>query len=258
MSDKKRDPIAFTLVFQFLTASVIGIYALLHGFHMPNVVAFWPNFLAMMVLYGFGNIFIFSALGVMEASEFTIIFALRSLWTVLVAVFFFHESFVFLQIIGSLCIFMSIMLISYKKHTVRATKGTVYALLASLCFGLAFANDAYLVRHFDVASYQCISFFLTGLLLIPMYSFSLKKIKFLFSRKRFSQILLLSTTYGISVVTALLAYKYSSHAAEIASLSQTTTIVTVVLAMLFLKETAGLFKKIISVSVAFIGILLIH
>jgi len=258
MKGKKTDPVAFTIAFQLITAVVIGMYAFFHGFSMPNILSYLPNFIAMMLLYGFGNIFIFSSLRTIDASEFTIIYVLRWLWTVLVAVSLFHESFLFLQMIGTLLVLTSVILVSSKKSGIHVTKGTLYALAASVCFGLAFANDTYLVRHFDVASYQFISFLSTGILLLLIYSFTWKKMMSFFTRKTLPTISLLAVIYSISAVTMLLAYKASSHTAEIAALGQTTTIVTVIFSIIFLKETRGLLKKSISVLLAFIGVLLIH
>ncbi|MBI2641073.1 hypothetical protein HYW87_00555, partial [Candidatus Roizmanbacteria bacterium] len=71
LRDDKSDPVAYAIVFQLLGGTVIGIYALLTGFTLPNLQPISLNLVLMPILFGSANIFIFKSLQLTEASIFT-------------------------------------------------------------------------------------------------------------------------------------------------------------------------------------------
>lgn len=93
LKNNKSDPIAYSIVFQLLTGIMIGAYAAFNGFNIPDLVPLIPNLILMTILYGAGNVFIFSALKIIDASEFTILFASRAMITIIGAIIFLKESF---------------------------------------------------------------------------------------------------------------------------------------------------------------------
>ncbi len=68
---------------------------------------------------------------------------------------------------------------------------------------------------------------------------------------------ILGVFYAVSAITIFLAYQVGRNAAQIAPLNQTATIVTVILAIIFLNERSDLARKIIGAIVSFIGVVLI-
>jgi len=67
----------------------------------------------------------------------------------------------------------------------------------------------------------------------------------------------LSLFYGTAAVTVYLAYKLGNNAAVLGAISQTSTILTVLLSVVLLKETSSLWKKLLGSLLSFIGVLLI-
>lgn len=257
LKNDKSDPIAYSIVFQLLTGILIGIYALFNGFSTPNLVPLIPNLVVMTVLYGAGNVFIFIALKTIDASEFTIVFASRALWTILGAIIILKESFSPLQMIGTVLIIMSVILVSWKKQKFILSKGIIFSVFAALFFGLAFANDAFILNNFDAPSYLIFAFIIPSLAVWAMYPKSIVHMKPLFERKTLQKLLLLSFLYGISAITIFLAYQVGKNASQIAILDQTATIVTVLLAVLFLRERSDLWKKVLGAIMSFIGVVLV-
>ena len=47
LKDEKSDAFAYSFVFQLLCGLLIGLFALLRGFTMPEIGIFWPNLLLM-------------------------------------------------------------------------------------------------------------------------------------------------------------------------------------------------------------------
>ncbi|PIY72057.1 hypothetical protein COY87_02975 [Candidatus Roizmanbacteria bacterium CG_4_10_14_0_8_um_filter_33_9] len=257
LKNDKSDPIAYSIVFQLLTGILIGIYAVFNGFTTPNLVPLIPNLILMTILYGAGNVFIFSALKIVDASEFTIVFASRALWTIIGAIIFLKESFSTQQVLGTILIILSVVLVSWKKQKFSFSKGFIFSVLAALSFGLAFTNDAFIVNNFDVPSYLTIAFILPSLAVLAIYPKSTAKMKPLFEGKTLLKLGLLGVFYAVSAITIFLAYQVGKNASQIAPLSQTATIITVVLSVIFLKERTDLLRKLLGAIISFAGVVLV-
>lgn len=257
LKNDKSDPIAYSIVFMLLTGALIGIYAVLKGFSTPNLVPLIPNLILMSVLYGAGNVFIFKALKVIDASEFTIVFASRALWTIIGAIIFLKESFSIQQVLGTVLIITSVILVSWKKQEFAFSKELIFSVLAALFLGLAFTNDAFIVNNFDVPSYLTLAFIIPSIMVWIIYPRSTAQMKPLLETKTLLKLVLLSVFYAISSITIFLAYQVGKNATQIAPLNQTATIITVVLSVIFLKERSDLLKKLIGAIISFIGVILI-
>jgi drug/metabolite transporter (DMT)-like permease len=257
LKNDKSDPIAYSIVFQLLTGILIGIYAIFKGFTLPNLIPLIPNLVLMTILYSAENVFIFSALKIIDASEFTNVFASRALWTIIGAMIFLKENFSAQQALGTILIISSVVLVSWKEQKFSFSKGFIFSVLAALSSGLAFTNDAFIVNNFDVPSYETIAFIVPALAVLAIYPKSTAKMKPLFEKKTLLKLGLLTVFYAVSAITIFLAYQIGKNASQIAPLYQTTAILIVILSVIFLKERANLITKLIGAIISFIGIILI-
>ncbi|MDP2672159.1 MAG: DMT family transporter [Candidatus Daviesbacteria bacterium] len=257
LKDDKSDPIAYSVVFQLLTGLIIGVYALIRGFSVPDLVPLIPNLVLMILLYGAGNIFIFKALKLGEASDFTILFASRTLWIIIAAVLFLKESFTLNQTLGTFLIIASVAIVTGKTKILHPQKSHIFALLGAAVFGLAFANDAFILRNFDVPSYLFIAFVAPALTVWALNPKSTQKMKPLLQGKSLQRLGILGVIYAVSAITIFLAYQIGRNAAQIAPLNQTSTMVTVILGILLLKERDNLPKKLLGAVISFVGVLLL-
>jgi len=256
LKDEKIDSVAFSIVFQLLTGVLILGYALMRGFSSPNLLPLLPNLALMTFLYGAGNVFIFKALKAIEASEFTIIFATRTVWIILAAVLFLSEQFSLVQLLGTGLILSSVVLVSWQKG-LKLSRGVLLSLAAAACFGLAFANDAFIIRNFDVPSYLGIAFIVPALAVWMVFPKSSSKMLPMLKKSFLKKLGVLSVLYATSAITIFLAYQIGRNAAQIAPLNQTSTVLTVLLAIIFLGEKSQLTRKLIGAVLSFIGIILV-
>lgn len=256
LKDDKTDSMAFSIVFQIFTGLLILIYSLIRGFSVPDLVPLIPNLILMTILYGAGNIFIFKALKTSEASQFTIIFATRTIWSITAAVLFLGEGFTVKQLLGTALILSSIVLVAWQDK-LKLGKGTLLSLAAAASFGLAFANDALIVRNFDVPSYMAIAFIIPALAVWVIFPKSTVKMKPMLEKGFLKKLGILGVFYAVSALTIFYAYQIGRNAAQIAPLNQTSMILTVVLAIIFLKERSQLGRKLVGLFLSFIGILLL-
>ena len=257
LKNNKSDPVAYSVVFQLVTGILIGIYALVNGFKMPDLIPLIPNLILMVVFYGAGNVFVFKALKEADASSFTIVFSTRAIWSILGALIFLKESFSMQQLFGTILIISSVVLVSWKSGGLKINRGLIYSLIGALAFGLGFTNDAFLLNNFDVPSYLTIAFILPALAVWIVNPKATNKMGPLFEKQTLKKLLILAAIYAISSITIFLAYQVGKNASQIAPLNQTATILTVILSMVFLKETDNYFVKIAGAIISFVGVVLV-
>jgi len=254
----KSDPIAYSIVFQILIGIIIGLFTLRRGFIFPDMRPIILNMFLIAVLYGIGNILTFKALKIIDASEYVIITAIKVLWIMVGAVMFLGESVSAKQILGTFLIIAAIVLIYWKKEKFVLSKGAGYALLASVFMGLAFTNDAYIIKsNFDLLTYLSVAFVIPGIAQLICFPKTISKIKFLFSKNMFWKMLVQSTVCAISALGIFYAYKLGNNAAQIAPLGQLSMVFVVLLGIIFLKEKKDLLKKIIGVVISFVGAMMV-
>ncbi len=100
---------------------------------------------------------------------------------------------------------------------------------------------------------RCLRFF-TLLLVQPK---AIKKIKYYFRKDRAAKVLLLSLCDTFGMLALYLAYQTGRNAAVIGPLRSTSIIVTVVLAILILKERTNAVNKIAGALIAVFGVVLL-
>jgi len=260
LKEDNSNPIAFAVIFQLLTGILLLIFAVILGinFSLIKTDGIVSNLILMPFLFGMSNIFIFKSLKNTEASLFTVFFTTRALWIILIAVLALDEAFTARQILGTILILLSILIIMSKNTSFRISKGGIYALLAAVFMGGAIINDAIIINQFkNVPFYVALSFIAPSIFIWainPRQSLNILQIT---RSTMLYKIGVLSVVYGIAAMTYLMSYTMGAAASQIGAIYQTTSIVTVGLAIVFLKETKHLYLKLLAVLVSFIGILLI-
>lgn len=257
LKSDKSDPIAYSIVFQLLSGILIGVYAFSKGFVMPDISHYSINLIIMVVFYSLANIFAFKSLKLIEASNYTILITTRTFWIILGAVLLLKESFSLTHGLGTILIIISVVLVSIKSRDFKFQKGEIYALTAAFFYGSAFVNDAIILKGTDAPSYLFIAFILPALTMWFFYTKSTHKMKALLEKNNLRKIIIFSLFYSISAITMYLSYQVGNNAAQIAPLSQISTILIVLIAIIFLKENDSILRKIIGAILSFIGVILL-
>lgn len=258
MKEQKSDPFAYGLVFQLTAATFAFIVAFLFGFVIPPLNELAPNLIITTLFYAAFTIFLLKAFQTEEASKVTILTSTNSLWTILVALFFLGESFSISKALGTLLILAAVVLISYKRGMrFELTRGNIYALLAAFFFGVAFANDAFILRKAEALSYTAISFTLPSLAILAWNPKLITKMKVFFNPSTLGKMMTMSVFYSSSAITIYLAYQHGGTATQLAPISVSRIIITVFLAAIFLGERGFLLRKLFGASLVSIGILLL-
>jgi len=200
----------------------------------------------------------FNALKRTEASEFTVLFSTRAIWSVVAAILVLGESFGTQKIIGAALIISSVFLVSWKKKSFSLNEGEMLTLAAAAFFGIEFINDTYLVGHVDLFFYLPLIFLFPAIFIGGLNYKKLPHIGKAIHLKDFLQLSFLGLMFAISATATLTAYTKGHNAAEIAILNQTSTIVIVLLGIIFLKERSHMKLKIIGAVISLIGVFLVR
>jgi drug/metabolite transporter (DMT)-like permease len=253
----KVNPYAYTVVFQAMVAFVVAVLFIFHRFDLPNMRHLWIPAVASMIFYGAGHIACAKTLQRVEASVFSMLFATQAIWVMLIGVLRFNESLTGLQIIGTVLIFASIVVLTKRQSLRSLDRGLLFGLLTGLLFGLATACWTYVGRHTDAISWIAVSFVGTSLCVLLFYPKAVRYMKPLLGGAILSRMILLSVFYAVGCTAMLFAYKLGTFTI-ISPLRQAAIIVTVLLALIFLKaERTQVTKKIVAAIVCALGVALI-
>lgn len=256
LKEEQSDPVAYGFVFQILVSFLLFIYTQINGIGLvlPPLTPFIPLLISMSLLYALANLSLFKAFQLVGASEVAVITASKSMWTVISAVFLLGERITTQTLFGTALVILGVMVISWKQKKLKLTKGHLLALLAAVFFGFGFTNDARLLNDFDVSSYMVLAFFLPSVTILMFRPKSIPKLKLFMSKDRLLKMLATSFFYGIASLTLGMAYQSGRNASQIAPISQSSTVLTVILAYLFLKEGDNMLNKIVGALLVFAGV----
>jgi drug/metabolite transporter (DMT)-like permease len=258
MRDVKSDPYAQTLAFYGLG----GVFALIiaisrGGFQYRITLDQLPYFAIMAISCTLAPIIAFRSYREVEASEATILFSSQRLWMVFGSFLVLQETFSLRKVIGTLVILSGITFAVWKKQQYVINIGVLYALLAAFSYAVADIASFFILRNFDVPSLSVYLSFIPVVLLLLLRPRTLKKLSFYFKPKYAIAIIAVSLSDTLASLAVYFAYQVGRNAAQISPLMATQIILSVILAIIFLKEHDHLVSKIVGASIVVAGVLLI-
>lgn len=258
LKDKDNNPVAFAFIFGISVDLIMLVWALIDGLSFPNLVPLIPNLIAMSLLYSLGNLFLFKAFRLAEASEVLVLFASATIWSVLSAILMLGEKLTLVKLVATLLVFMGVAIVYYSRSKWKLNFGHLTALMSALCFGVAFTNDAFVVNKFqNVSSYMFITFLFPTFTVLLFQPKAVGQLKYFFKKDILIKLLLTSLVYGISAVTIFQAYKNGGEASVISPISQTSVLMTILISYFLLKEKENVLNKLVGALFIFSGVWLL-
>jgi drug/metabolite transporter (DMT)-like permease len=257
LKEEQSDAYTYAIVFQLLVSFSILIYVLFTDFNIPSLKPILFNLVLMTILYAVANFTLYKGLQLIEASEMTILLSSKSIWTMWAATIFLNEKITPLRIIGTLLIISGVIVISWKKKVLKFNKGYTLILISAALFGLAFTNDAFILKVMEAPSFSVLAFGFPAIALLLIRPKSFKELRFFFQKNRLIKVLEASLFYSIAAVTIYAAYRAGGNVSQISPITQLTIVINVILSYIFLKERNFLLRKIIGSLLALVGVLLI-
>lgn len=177
MKEKESDPWSFSVIFQILVASLIYLWTLFTSETINlSVPIYHPNIVLMTGLWALANILIYNAFKTIQASTFSILFATRSLFTLITSTIFLGESVEIYQVFGIALILLGVAIVSVQRKGFSMGRSGVLAIAAAACVGFANTNDRMVLKLLDVPTYSVISYLFPGIFLLMLKPTAVKKI----------------------------------------------------------------------------------
>lgn len=250
-----NDPRAQVIVFLGLGGIISIFIALLRGklqLEFPPSLIF--NFLILAIFATTAYILKYRGFQLISASEVVIFATTAKFWNVLGASIFLHEVITIRKIIGTIIILIGIAITMYIDKKFKMNKGIFFVLLAAFLMGLSDISGFYILKTMDASSYQVYFYLLPVITLLLVSPSAIKKISYYFKPDRALKVTVLAMFDTLGMLALFLAYQAGGKVSVIGPLSATKVILTVVLAIIILKERANLKQTLIGAAVTVFGV----
>lgn len=259
MKDVKSDPFAQTLIFYGLGGILALTIALMRGsFRYTISPVQIPYFLVLGIFCTVAPILAFKAYKSIEASEATILFSSQRLWMVVGAFFVLGEIFSWRKLFATLVILCGIAIAVWRKNQkIIFNQAAFYALLAAFSYAVADIASYFILKDFDVPSLSVFICFIPVIFLLIFKPGKIKKLKYYLRPKYAVSIIIVTINDTLASLAGYFAYQVGHNAATISPLMATQIILSVLLAIIFLKERDYALYKIGGAVIVVLGVMLL-
>lgn len=258
MKDSESDPSAQALMFTVLVGLLGIVIAIFQGGLKSSLsIAQLPYFLAISVSITIGSIYAFKGFKYIEASEHTILSTTSKIWSLIGAVLFLGETLSWRKLLAALLIVTGVMIAEWRKQKFVFNAGALYVLIAAASYGAGEILSFFVLRDFDSTAFLIYCSFLSAIIILILNPNVLSKLTFYAKPKNLGNIVFVSINDALASLFLFNAYQIGRNAVQIGPLMATQTIVTVILALIFLRETDSMAQKITGSLIAVAGTILL-
>ncbi|NMA51072.1 MAG: DMT family transporter [Mollicutes bacterium] len=191
-----------------------------------------------------------------EASTYSIIKQLSTVFMIIAGLLFFKEPFVWKKIIGAILIIFSNIFVFYEKGKQKLNKYVLLGILSCLVFSIALFLDVNISDNFNLAFYVALTLLVPALLLTIFGRIKFTDIKNELQHGNKKVIFITSFSWAITLIAGLRAYQLGK-VTLVAPLRSLTVIGNVIVGYFFLNEKDNLLKKVIAAIMIVISVFLI-
>jgi drug/metabolite transporter (DMT)-like permease len=258
MRDDESDPYAQTVLFTGLVGMFALVILLFQG-GGQNIISLnqLPIFVLITGLSAIGGLLTFKGFKHIEASEHVILLTSSRLWSVAGAIVILGEVFTLRKLLGAGAIIIGVVVTEWQKHKFVINRGALYVLLAAACYAIAEIFSFYILRDFDSTTFLVYVAFFIVIAMLVLRPKTITKFSFYKKPTNLANILMVTISDTAANLSVFRAYQVGRNALQIGPLLATQTIVTVILAVIILKETRNLTRKIVGGIVVVIGTILL-
>lgn len=258
MKEDNSDPILQAIVFLTIGGLISLLIAYFRGklsFSIPSVV--YLILFLFSIVSAIAYSLKYSGYKLLGASEVVILASTSKLWNVFGASLFLNEDLSAQKILGTVVILVGVCIVMFKNREFKINRSVIAILLSALFFAVADILGYKVLKTVDASIFQIYFYFLPVLALLIYSPKIIFKIKYYFKFSRATRVILLSIFDTLGMLFLFFAYQNGGQASIIAPLSAIKIIVTVILAMLFLRENDNKLNKVLGSAVATVGVMLL-
>jgi drug/metabolite transporter (DMT)-like permease len=255
MKDRASDPYTQTIVMYGLAgigSLMLSLY--LGRFHYQVTTNQFLLFIPLACFISGGSVLLFKGLQTLGASESSILKSVQNLWVVIGAFILLGEPFSMMKVAGTIVIMLGICVALWKRNQLTFGRGSLLVIISTLLYSSSDLLSLYFVRDFDPLSLLVYISFLPVIVLLILKPKTVKKIPFYFKPRRALVIVVLSLIDIVGTLSVYMAYQVGRNAAQIGPLMGTITIVSVLIAIIFLKERDNMRNKLIGALIVVVGV----
>ena len=258
MRDSKSDPFAQTFVYYGFAGLLTLTLAIARG-NVQYAIS-WrqlPFFVFLMIGGMMAPVCKFKAVKHLEASESSILLSSQNLWEVMLAFIVLRETFSSQRLLGTLIVLLGIGIAQWRKTRFVFNDAVIFALMASLIYALNNIVGDFVLRDYDVFSFNAYTWLLPLITLICIRPHIYKKLSFYRQPRHLISVIIVACTATLGTICISRAYQVARNASLIAPISASGTIFTVIFAILILKERNNMRQKLGGAIIVVIGLLLL-
>lgn len=258
MKDDKSDPKAQAFMFTCL----VGFFGLLiaayqGGIRSELTIAQLPSFLLIATLITVGSVYAFKGFKYIEAGEHTILLTSSKLWSLSGAVVLLGELLTARKLVGALLIVAGVIIAEWRKNKFQLNAGAVYVLVAAMSYTGGEVLSFLMLRNFDSTAFLIYGSVISAIMIAVTSPSMFAKLAFYAKPKNLTNIVIVSINDTLATLFLFNAYQLGRNALQIGPIMATQTIVTVILAYLFLREKDHMPQKIVGALMAVGGMILL-
>lgn len=259
LKDERVNPTAFSAYYLFMVGVMTIPFAWAEKTLINTEPRIWLMILLSAAFYTGSTLFYYHALKSTEISQVETIVTSRTVWMMLLGAIFFQEALNLSKIIGVLLIFGGLAVIYWwPGHKKPQGKAHLYVFLYTLLISGGSALDKFAVNYFSVAFYQMVIFTIPALMTVVMVPGTLAKIRPLVRPGKTAVLILASCLLStIACLSLYRAYQVGGELSVIGPLAQTSTVLTIAIGIIFLRERWNLRRKLIGIALTLLGVIFI-
>ena len=258
--NKKADPLVISTFYQIAAAIFYLPSLFFEELHWPVTADLWLLFALNMVLYTVFTIGNFYMNKYLDISLSSILGQSKTAITFIGALILFQEAVTWNKVVGVVLIIIGSVLLFLKRGTSFEgfnKKGLILVAITTLALTITAFIDARLIQTFSVNFFGMISYLMPGLLTIPILLKMKTKNEIMTNLKsNFNPILLMGLIAPIAYSSLLMAYRLAPKSV-VYPIGNISTLVMVLLGIIFLKERQMLQRKLIAAVIVVIGAILL-
>ena len=253
---KLTKPGALTVLLQIIGALAVLLVSPLFEIKFPTDIKVYVFLGLALIFYSISDRLNTTVRAGIEASTFSIIRQLSTVFMIFAGLIFLKEPFIVNKLIGAFLIIASNILIFYKKGEGKPNKNIILGIIANICYTIALFLDVNISNNFNLPFYITISLGIPAILISIIEKIKISDIKNEFINGNRKAICVTGITWSLSILVQLRAYQLG-EVSVVAALCALSVILNVIFGYFFQNEKENLTKKIIAALLIILGIILI-
>ncbi|OQY65521.1 hypothetical protein B6D29_03760 [Microgenomates bacterium UTCPR1] len=256
-SDYPRElSVVFNLISGTIALLIFFVSSGYVNFNLPKDPQAYIYLFVILLFYGLYERFRFKTSKYLEVSTQGTLNNIFIVVAFVIALFIYSEVITADKILGFIFVLVGILLVTVNKSKKINSMGLFYGVLANVSVGIAWSLDKKGISYFNPDLYNLLVWVAPIIVVSFFPAIRLSIVKKII-RKDFKQISLISFLNVSAYLFNLKALVVGGEVTKVIPIVQTSTIITIILGIIFLKEREHIVKKIVAGLIAIIGVFLL-